>query len=142
LAFRWGHEPPDPHATETFLAAVLSWEWPSGSQQEGIRRLYRTLLAARRVCPALRDRKHTEARLLDEGTLLELRRGSSPSLTALLNLTTDPVAFDAANCHGRPLLLSTAEARFGGVRRTLDDVRELLPYELVIAGDAECRLPS
>ena len=142
LAFRWGHEPMDSHAEETFVAAVLRWEWPSGSMHDGLRRLYRTLLAARRVCPALVDRRHTEARLLDDGgLLLELRRGSSPSLTALLNLTSEVVPFDPGYCNGRPILLSTAEDRFGGARRSLERLVELTPFELVIAGDAACRMP-
>lgn len=141
LAFRWGHEPLDPHAEETFAAAVLSWEWPSGTEQAGLRSLYRTLLAARRTCPALADRRHTAARLVDDGSLLELRRGRSPSLVAWLNLSTDAVSFDPSRCEGRSILLSTAEARFGGRRQALDELNELLPHELLVAGDAECRMP-
>jgi maltooligosyltrehalose trehalohydrolase len=66
LAFQWGTDIPDPQAPETFAAAKLDWTWPEGSPHAQIRRLYQDLLAARRRWPALRDRRHTKARLLAE----------------------------------------------------------------------------
>jgi maltooligosyltrehalose trehalohydrolase len=48
-------EIPDPAGVETFQSAVLSWAWPDGSPQAGIRQLYQDLLTARRQWPALRD---------------------------------------------------------------------------------------
>lgn len=63
LSFRWGAEIADPQAPETFAAAQLSWSWPAGSPQAGLRTLYQDLLQARRVWPPLRDRRHTSARL-------------------------------------------------------------------------------
>ena len=64
LAFQWGAEIPDPQAAETFAAAKLAWAWPEGSPHAQLRQLYQDLLAARRQWPALRDRRHTSARLL------------------------------------------------------------------------------
>ena len=48
-------EIPDPDAVETFTSAVLTWDWPAGSPQAGMRKLYQDLLAARRRSAALRD---------------------------------------------------------------------------------------
>lgn len=136
------YEPPDPHAFETFASAVLAWDWPNDPVQAGLRHLYQVLLAARRTCPALVDRRHTAARLADdEPRLLVLQRGRAPSLTAWLNLSAETIPFDIGRCGGRPILFSTAEERFGGRRPSLDEPDELLPYELIVAGDDVCRMP-
>jgi maltooligosyltrehalose trehalohydrolase len=63
LNFQWGSEILDPQAPETFAAAKLTWAWPEGSTHSQLRHLYQDLLAARRRWPALRDRRHTRARL-------------------------------------------------------------------------------
>ena len=65
LRFDWSTEIPDPQSPETFLSAKLAWSWPEGSLQAKHRRLYQDLLAARRQWPALRDREHTNARLIN-----------------------------------------------------------------------------
>ena len=62
LEFRWGMEIPDPQSPETFLAAKLQWDW-SSPEASARRRLHADLLAARRCWPALRDRRHTVARV-------------------------------------------------------------------------------
>ena len=49
-------EIPDPQAEETFQSRGSTWQWPDGSPQAGMRRLYAALLAARRNWPALADR--------------------------------------------------------------------------------------
>jgi maltooligosyltrehalose trehalohydrolase len=64
IRFEKGIEIPDPQSPETFAAAKLSWSWPEGSPQAQLRQLYQDLLAARRQWPALRDRRHTSARLV------------------------------------------------------------------------------
>ncbi len=56
---------PTRKSPDTFLSAKLAWAWPEGSLQAKHRRLYQDLLSARRQWPALRDREHTIARLLD-----------------------------------------------------------------------------
>jgi maltooligosyltrehalose trehalohydrolase len=138
-----GGEPPDPQAQATFASAVLEWKWPAGSAAAGLRRLYRTLLAARRTWPALVDRRHTSAAAApDRPQLLMLRRGAEPTITAWWNLAAEPVPLRAELPPGQEIVLSTAEARFGGGRRALDAVDELQPYELIVAGGPECRTPS
>ena len=97
--FRWGSEIPDPQDPETFAAAKLAWAWPEGSSHAQLRQLYQDLLAARRRWPALRDRRHTHARLLNDSgdgrdgqpALLVLQRGGDDGLLAVANLTAQSV---------------------------------------------------
>ena len=117
LAFQWGAEIPDPQAPETFAAAKLDWAWPEGSPHAQLRQLYQDLLAARRRWPALRDRRHTAARLLndselgeDASPLLVLQRGGDDGLLAVANLTAQNVSMAALELDGRELLLSTEDA--------------------------------
>jgi maltooligosyltrehalose trehalohydrolase len=130
----------DPQSPETFAAAVVSWDWQDDATRAGMRNLYRTLLAARRTWPALVDRRRTTAELdADDSRLLVVRRGEAPGVTAWWNATPQGVPFAVALPDGMRLVLSTAEQRFGGRRKSLDGVAELQPYELVIAGGPECR---
>ncbi|MCU0977745.1 MAG: malto-oligosyltrehalose trehalohydrolase [Pirellulaceae bacterium] len=143
LAFQWGGDIPDPQSPETFASAGLSWSWPDGSPQAGIRNLYRDLLAARRRWPPLRGRSPAVARLVpvqdfhgDERVLLALQRGSDGELLACANLTPLelPLAVDVG---GRRRLLSTEDQRYGGGRTGEAGLRRVGPYELVIFGQAE-----
>jgi maltooligosyltrehalose trehalohydrolase len=59
--FEWPDQLPDPQSEETFRSAQLSWAWPDGSWQAGLREWYRTLLHFRRLWPALRDDVHRAA---------------------------------------------------------------------------------
>jgi maltooligosyltrehalose trehalohydrolase len=137
LAFRWGKEIPDPVAPETFAGAKLAWHWPDGSLQAGLRQLYRDLLRARRAWPPLRDRQHTAARVIGENeTVLELKRGSSPDLIAWANLTPSPQPVSWAFPPEHRLLLSTEQPRYRGGRSGGEEVKHLMPYELIAFGDA------
>ncbi len=161
LEFEWESEIPDPLAPDTFADAKLAWQWPEGSPQAGMRRLYQDLLAARRDWPALRDRRHTRAKVWKESNtkrpaVLTLVRGKEPGLVAVANLTNQGVSPAGIHIAGRKLLLTTEDARYGGNRPSLPsfglpsgDARigfggeggamvELLPYELVIF-DADTR---
>jgi maltooligosyltrehalose trehalohydrolase len=137
MAFRWGKEVPDPVAPETFASAKIAWRWPEGSPEAGLRRLYRDLLGYRRTWPALRDREHTVARLLDESeSILELKRGALPAIVTWANLTSSPQAISWPLPRGQQLLLSTAEPRYGGDRPQDGALRELRPYEAIVMGDS------
>ena len=139
LAFRWSGEIPDPHGAETFARAKLSWQWPPGSPQAGLRQLYRTLLSARKHWPPLVNSQSTHAALSPENpSLLILRRGDSPGLVAFANLSDRPIRLTDRLSEGQRFVLSTAETRFGGSRELTMDIDELGPYELVIAAGAEC----
>jgi maltooligosyltrehalose trehalohydrolase len=136
-----GETVPDPHATDTFRSAVLSWSWPDGSNHAGLRNLYRDLLAARRAWPALRDFTRRSAKLLpneDVGPVLELIRGGVSSqagttLRALFNLSdaAQPIPRPAA---GETLLFSSEAGRYRGGRTDVRPGNTLSPYECVVLG--------
>jgi maltooligosyltrehalose trehalohydrolase len=136
-------EMPDPPAEATFRSAKLSWRWPDGSPQAGIRRLYAALLAARRDWPCLADRVHTAARCVradgaagDESgeEILVLERGGEHGILAIANLTDRPRSALGLDLGRRTLLLSTAEPRFGGPRGESDGLSPLLPCEMQVYG--------
>ena len=124
--------------------------WPEGSAHARLRQLYQDLLAARRQWPALRDRRHTAARLVigdgrghcDVGTaeggcatrpaILLLQRGGDDGLLAVANLAAEPVPLAALKLGGGHLLLSTEDARYGGARHDDHSCEEILPYELLV----------
>jgi maltooligosyltrehalose trehalohydrolase len=140
-AFMTEGEIPDPQVESTFAASRLTWSWPAGSQREGLRRLYRDLLAARRHWPALGDFRQKEARLLpdqDQAAVLELVRGSAREpdtrLHAYFNLTDRPQPLpEAAGPRGVWLFSSEAD-RYGGNRPPGEPLRQLWPYECVASG--------
>jgi maltooligosyltrehalose trehalohydrolase len=144
LAIRWGGEVPDPQDPTTFEQAKLTWQWPEGTTQAGLRRLYRHLLHARRTWPALKDREHTAARLSDRHPeVLLLRRGPTPGITAWVNLSNRPIEVPEMQFDELEVILSTAEVQFGGTRNSVAEIKVLQPYELVIRGDKAWQtLPS
>jgi maltooligosyltrehalose trehalohydrolase len=147
LAFRWPMDVPDPQALDTFHSAKLSWQWPEGTTRSGLRRLYAELLAARRHWPALRDRKHTTASLLQghgpnsggpAESLLILRRGHECDLLAIACLSEQSQTLPPIDLNRRTLILSTEENRFGGSRVSLlAGTSILLPFELQVYGHSE-----
>jgi maltooligosyltrehalose trehalohydrolase len=137
-------EIPDPQAESTLAASRLTWSWPAGSRREGLRRLYRDLLAARRHWPALRDFRHKEARLLpdeDQAAVLELVRGSAREpgtrLHVFFNLTdrSQPLP-ETAGSRG-VWLFSSETGRYQGSRPEGEPPQRLCPYECVVFGTEE-----
>lgn len=122
---------PDPLAESTFTASRLSWSWPEGSRQAGLRRLYADLLQARREWPGLRQDGKRAARL-GSGPVLELTRGASPDacLTAYFNLTSAAQPLSIAD--RRSVLFSSEDMRYAGSRSGADNVQELLPFECLV----------
>ena len=139
LAFQWGSEIPDPQEPATFASAKLSWQWPAGSPQAGLRRWYEDLLAARRKWPPLRDRGYTFTSLTleREAAMLMLTRGTGDNLVACANLTAESRAFRPLSPDSRPLLLSSAEQRYGGPHAPGEPWQRLYPYELALFGNRE-----
>ena len=138
--FRWGADIPDPLDSRTFLAAKLAWAWPDGSAEAQLRQLYQDLLAARRRWPALRDRQHTVAQLVndslsDHPSLLVVRRGRDEAILAAANLTTQEVSIAALPLEGKDLLLSTEDARYGGIVFEVVLWISVLPHELLVFDD-------
>jgi hypothetical protein len=110
------------------------------------------LLAARRASsagrswPALRDRQHTTARLLDlpadgpvagdpngrAAAILVLERGEGGVLRAVANLTPETVPVPAPELAAGRLVLSTEDFRYGGNRASDQSLERLLPYEMLV----------
>jgi maltooligosyltrehalose trehalohydrolase len=142
LRFDWALEIPDPQSPETFLSAKLAWAWPDGSVQAKHRRLYQDLLAARRQWPALRDRRHTAAGLInpdmedqDGGSpVLLLQRGGEKGLLAVANLSPKTATFPPLELAGKHVMLSTEDVRYGGSRSEIHSLDLLLPYEMLVLG--------
>jgi maltooligosyltrehalose trehalohydrolase len=143
MAFRWKMEVPDPQDPETFAAAKLDWAWPDGSPQAQRRRLCADLLSARRGWPAMGDRRRTTARLWGgsgsadwqgQPLLLLLRRGGEDGLLAVANLSAEATDLPLAEVGGKELLLSTEDARYGGIRGDEQRREQILPHELLIFG--------
>lgn len=139
-AFDWQGEVPDPQAVETFESCRLTWQWPAGSAAHGLRRLYQDLLKARRTWPALagtvRERRCELVTANDQGNIIRLTRfgdQAGDSLDAWFNLDNRPIDLTSFVGSGHALL-STEEDRYGGQRRHLSDLRDLLPHECVVFG--------
>lgn len=149
LKFQWGEDIPDPQDPATFESAKLSWQWPAGSLSAQVRHLYRDLLLARRTWPALVDRQHTQARIVETtraqsednppAVLVVERGGGLAKLVAVANLSTTPQPLPNLGQPTLTLLLSTEAQAYGGSRDLLQAVDTLLPQELLLFGNREWR---
>ncbi len=145
LEFKWGDQIPDPQDPATFDAAKLTWQWPEGTFHAEIRRLYADLLIARRTWPGLIDRGWTTARVVRPGAadadameapaVVVVERGREPGLIAWANLNERRMPLPD-EVPGGDRLLSTEAGVYGGPRDMGAPVDDLLPYELVIWGEA------
>ena len=141
--FSWG-EIPDPVMESTFLSAKLSWEWPEGTWQAGLRSLYQDLLIARRTWPALRDfrSRAAESYLTPSGVLLlRLVRGPADQprqqVQACFNLTSMVSDLPADWIENKTVLFSTAGTRYGGSKVALSIEDALTPYECCVLQSLE-----
>jgi maltooligosyltrehalose trehalohydrolase len=140
--FAWQGEVPDPQAESTFAGCRLTWAWPEGSRQAGLRHLYTDLLAARRQWPALADFRERAARLLpDRGPpeFLELIRGGralAPGKTVqvLFNLAGQPRPLPRGVGDDGHEVLFCSESRCYAGERQGAAVDSLLPFECVVFG--------
>jgi maltooligosyltrehalose trehalohydrolase len=137
LAFKWGTDIPDPQSPETFASAKLAWAWPAGSTNAQHRQLYQDLLTARRSWPALRDRRHTRAKLLNSSDvnlsdLLVIQRGGDDGLLVVANLSAEKTSTAALELSGKKLMLSTEDTRYGGNRLANQTLEYIFPRELLI----------
>ncbi|MEX2173674.1 MAG: malto-oligosyltrehalose trehalohydrolase [Pirellulaceae bacterium] len=141
-------EIPDPQDEASFTASRLTWSWPAGSPQAGLRQLYRDLLTARREWPALADWSQRSARLLPDavtGPLLELVRGgrqpeAEQTLTIYFNLCGERQPLpDRAPLNDVPLFRSEHLRYCGTSESEHLAPAELAPYECVVFGPASWR---
>jgi maltooligosyltrehalose trehalohydrolase len=143
---------PDPGAVETFESAYLTWSWPEGTPQAGLRRLYRDLLTARREWPALRDDRARSSRLVtapNGNRLLSLDRGQAPekvpvpfseakegtgpfAIGAYFNLEDRPQLLPAGRFAGHAPRFSSEAEKYGGSRDLSRPITELLAFECVV----------
>jgi maltooligosyltrehalose trehalohydrolase len=141
-ALAWHGEVPDPAAEATFNGAKLCWSWPEGSSRQGLRRLYRDLIAARRQWPALRDFQRRSARLLTDhnsGPILELIRGDQAvggSIRALFNLSDRPRRVPDGAASETRMSFSSEAPVYGGDRDAAgaSGLLTLHPFECIVLG--------
>jgi len=142
--FAWLDAVPDPQDEATFQSAVLSETRSRQGWSEGLWRLYRDLLHARRQWPALRDYRRRQA-MLEPGPfpgLLLLKRGdpSRPEeqMELWFNLSAEPAMCPTAFSDRRILLRTEAPCyrgddsadrteRFGAA-----PPEELAPFEALV----------
>jgi maltooligosyltrehalose trehalohydrolase len=129
---------PDPQAESSFTGSRLSWAWPEGSPQAGMRQLYRDLLAARRDWPALRNWNDRHARLIStsaDGLVLELIRGATSidapgALACYFNLSGKTQSLADVPRGGMQLRFSSEDSIYrGSTEQTPVLADELLPFE-------------
>ena len=110
---------PDPQARATFVSSRLNWREQRHEPHAGILRLYKSLIALRRVLPALRDARRDgfAVRAIDDATIA-LRRDAQDGEVLLLVVRLSgggacvvPPAFAEAAPRWS-VVLTTEEARF------------------------------
>ncbi|MCA9270091.1 MAG: DUF3459 domain-containing protein, partial [Planctomycetales bacterium] len=136
---------PDPQDPETFRRSLVTWSWPPGSAQAGLRALYADLLAARRTWPALADYERRRARLWpDEAqpAVLELLRGGDApdvdvTVTAYFNLTDQPQPLPGEHPTGQTVLFHSEHGVYRGqTQAAAPSVDPLPPHAAVVFGPA------
>jgi maltooligosyltrehalose trehalohydrolase len=136
--FGWKNEPKDPFATSTRDSAVLSWSW-SDPTRDGLRSLYRDLLELRRNCPALRDFRHPEVRLLDDlgapRVLEMIRRPRSGQLLSIyLNLGPEARDLPSGLVKEAPTFRSEVTAYGAPADPDKTNPTKLAPWEFALFG--------
>jgi maltooligosyltrehalose trehalohydrolase len=141
-SFRWAGEPPDPQAEDTFRRSTLRWESRTEGVHAQVLDLYRALLRLRRDTPALRDLHPASVdvtRSDDPPVIWALRGDLAAGGVAICmhfgrERRTLPVPFAGTG----PVLLDTADARFGGPGAAAAAGNEITvaPRSLVVLGGA------
>jgi maltooligosyltrehalose trehalohydrolase len=136
--FGWENQVPDPFSASTRDSAVLSWDW-SDPIRAGLRNLYQDLLKLRRECPAFRDFRHPQVRLLDDlgaPRVLEMIRlaPSDDSLTIFLNLGPEPRDLPDGFVPGSPAFRSEVAGYGASPRERKTNPTHLEAWEFSIFG--------
>jgi maltooligosyltrehalose trehalohydrolase len=143
LKFKWEIDIPDPQSPDTFAAAKIAWSWPEGSFNAQLRLLYKDLLAARRKWPALKDRSHTVACMVnkldsaentDQAGVMSIERGKNGELLAVANLSAKSLPLPLLELEGKRPIISTEDVGYGGERNLNQPLKLLFPYELIVFG--------
>jgi maltooligosyltrehalose trehalohydrolase len=140
--FGWTEDPPDAFAKATRDSAVLSWSW-TDPVRAGLRQLYKDLFRLRRELPALHDFDHTNVRLLNDASVLQVDRGQSEpakansAIAIYFNLTATPQALPDAVARFEPILRSE-RSRYGATDATAGSASQtLFPHEFRVYSRVE-----
>lgn len=133
----WKGVIPDAQAESTFMGARLSWSWPEGSSQAGLRRLYQELLEIRRRFPADKQRARVEAEVLtlDGSRIIQAVRRDASNQAAVLEVWFNPTGQTVTLPGPHPtaqLLLSSEEVKYGGGVNPCAVRNELAAYECLV----------
>ncbi|MDZ4851095.1 MAG: malto-oligosyltrehalose trehalohydrolase [Pirellulaceae bacterium] len=137
-SFAWPNELPDPMAKQTFESAILSWDWPAGSTNAGLRNLYVELLQLRRTHPVGQNYKDRLAELITSNgnSVLRLARGGADNqiehLVAYFNLSDKLVDVPSLDELSLNVLLNSDEERFGGSAVGDEPIKQLQPFAFII----------
>jgi maltooligosyltrehalose trehalohydrolase len=139
----WPELVPDPQEAGTFELAKLSWSWPAGSRQAGIRQLYYDLLTFRRFRLPLREFCEHNAHIVDlpdaaqEVVCIE-RRSRGPvadrRVVAFFNISASEHEIPPEEFPALELLLSSESPAYGGDRTEGMPRQILLPFEFQVYG--------
>lgn len=139
----WPELVPDPQAVATFESARLSWAWPEGSPQAGLRKLYYDLLTLRRFRLPLREFAERSARRLENaGETLDVIRlerhgdcdGGVVELVVFFNVAGKEQEIPGSELPPFNLLISSESPWYGGARTSKSPSRVLLPFEFQVFG--------
>lgn len=137
----WPELVPDPQAVATFESAKLSWSWPDGTPQAGLRKLYYDLLTLRRFRLPLREFAERSARRLESGgeqlDVIRLERHGScddaiVDLVVLFNVSGREQQIPEHELPPFSMLISSESPSYGGARTSNSPQHVLLPFEFQI----------
>ncbi len=136
---------PDPSRVKTFNGSRLTWNWCDDPAKANMRDLYRQLLKARRIWPAIRDHLPPTCEVIslsecgesEAAPLLQVRYDQQPDFTIIANLSAS-IRSAGEVAAGQEVLLSTVNHEPTSVRKGIE---ALAAYELVVLGPASLRLP-
>ena len=141
-SFRWAGEPPDPQSEDTFRSAVLHWDTRAEGRHGQMLDLYRELLRLRRELRPLRDLDpdRVEIARADDPAVVWMLRGDPLGETVLvcLHFGPEPRLLDVPFAGERPVLMDSADARFGGPGATAPSAGAVTaqPQSFVVLGGA------
>jgi len=130
-AFGWADRVPDPQASQTWASAKLSWSWPDDTWHAGLRRLYGSLLRARRDWSELQSIDRSDLHVTLNGNQLRMMRRNPDArrstIDIVFNLSPEPQVLPHELTSAESLMRSE-DAHFGGTANA-GSSPDLLPFE-------------
>ncbi len=129
-------------AEKTYARAVLSWRWQDTPERAGLRRMYRVLLAARKIWPPLTQHLPATCELAESG-LLTVTYAAATAYRLLVNFGSEPHRLGPGSSElDDTLLFATEFKTFGGTHDGDVPPVSLAPLELAVWGPESWRLPD